>query len=282
MAYIGIDLGGTNIRGAVVKDNVLSDVISVRVSSSGTEQEVLEELFQLTGQLIHEDVKAIGIGVPSVVDIEKGIVYDVQNIPSWKEVPLKKYLEERYHVPVLVNNDANCFALGEKYFGQGGAYHSFIGLTIGTGMGAGIIIHDKLYAGSNCGSGEFGMVNYLDRYFEYYASGQFFKNVYQADGEEVFHNAKRGDREALKMFEELGTHIGNAIKMILYTYDPETIILGGSIKNAFPYYKESMWKEIGSYVYPKSLEKFRIKISSLKNSGVLGAAALCYEKDLTV
>ena len=282
MAYIGIDLGGTNIRGAVVKDNVLSDVISVRVSSSGTEQEVLEELFQLTGQLMHEDVKAIGIGVPSVVDIEKGIVYDVQNIPSWKEVPLKKYLEERYHLPVLVNNDANCFALGEKYFGQGSAYHSFIGLTIGTGMGAGIIIHDKLYAGSNCGAGEFGMVNYLDKYFEFYASGQFFKNVYQADGEEVFHNAKGGDREALKMFEELGTHIGNAIKMILYTYDPETIILGGSIKNAFPYYKESMWKEIGSYVYPKSLEKFRIKISSLKNSGVLGAAALCYEKDLTV
>lgn len=280
MAYIGIDLGGTQIRGAGVEGDELSDVISMKVSSSGTENEVLQELFHLADRLVNKDTTAIGIGVPSVVDIEEGIVYDVQNIPAWKEVHLKKHLEDRYHIPVLINNDANCFALGEKYFGQGKDYHSFIGLTIGTGMGAGIIINDKLYAGTNCGAGEFGMVNYLDKYFEYYSSGQFFKNIHEADGEEIFHQAEKGEKVALKMFEEFGTHLGNAIKMILYTYDPEIIIFGGSIKDAYSFYKDSMWKEIRKYAYPKSLEKFQIKISTLKNSGVLGAAALCYNEKL--
>lgn len=280
MNITGIDLGGTNIRGGVVNNNVLADVKSVRVSSSGTEDEVLQELFHLADQLVNNDTTAIGIGVPSVVDMERGIVYDVQNIPSWKEVHLKKHLEERYHLSVLINNDANCFALGEKYFGQGKNYHSFIGLAIGTGIGAGIIINDKLYAGANCGAGEFGMVNYLDKYFEYYASGQFFKNVYHTDGGEIFHEAEKGEKEALKIFEEFGRHLGNAIKMILYTYDPELIIFGGSIKDAYPFYKDTMWEEIEDYAYPKSLEKFQIKISNLKDSGVLGAAALCYNEKL--
>lgn len=281
MNIIGIDLGGTNIRGAVVKEGVLSDVKAIRVSSSGTEEEVLKELFQLTDKLVESKITAIGIGVPSVVDIEKGIVYDVQNIPSWKEVHLKEHLENRYHIPVLINNDANCFALGEKYFGQGKDYHSFIGLAIGTGLGAGIIINDKLYAGPNCGAGEFGMVNYLDKYFEFYASGQFFKNEYQTDGEDVFRKAEKGYKEALMMFEEFGAHLGNAVKMILYTYDPEIIIFGGSIKDAYPFYKDTMWREIREYAYPKSLEKFQIRISTLKNSGILGAAALCYDENLS-
>ncbi|MGH2645763.1 MAG: ROK family protein, partial [Chitinophagaceae bacterium] len=132
--------------------------------------------------------------------------------------------------------------------------------------------------GPNCGAGEFGMVNYLDKYFEYYASGQFFKNKYKVDGEEIFHKAEKGDKEALEMFEELGTHLGNAVKMILYTYDPEVIIVGGSIKDAYPFYKKSLWREIRNYAYPKSLERFQIVISTLKNSGVLGAAALCYDQ----
>lgn len=278
MAYIGIDLGGSYIRGAEIKDNILSEVKSIPVSSLGTEKEVLYEIFQLTDQLMNSNIRGIGVGVPSVVDVEKGIIYDVQNIPSWREVPLKRYMEQRYHVPVLINNDANCFALGEKHFGQGKNYHSFIGLTIGTGLGAGIIIHNKLYAGPNCGAGEFGMVNYLDKYFEYYASGQFFKNIYHTDGNTIFQRASAGEGEALRIFEEFGVHLGNAIKMILYTYDPEIIIIGGAIKDAYPYYYESMWEEMRHFGYPKSIEKFRIEVSELKNSGILGASGLCLDQ----
>jgi glucokinase len=111
---IGIDLGGTHVRAGVVSEGRLENIASVRIPSDGSVDEVLRVIFQLVDPLIDGNTNAIGIGVPSVVDVEKGIVYDVQNIPSWKVVELKKLMEERYRLPVLINNDANCFALGEN------------------------------------------------------------------------------------------------------------------------------------------------------------------------
>jgi glucokinase len=116
---IGIDLGGTNMRGGLVSENNLSSILSQKVSASGSVDEVLKELFSLVDRLVGPSIKAIGIGVPGLVDTEQGIVYDVVNIPSWKEVPLGQLLGDRYHLPVFINNDANCFALGEFYFGKG-------------------------------------------------------------------------------------------------------------------------------------------------------------------
>jgi glucokinase len=277
---IGIDLGGTHVRAGIVSEEELTNVVSMRIPSSGTVEEVLQVIFNLVNPLVNQNVKAIGIGVPSVVDIDKGIVYDVQNIPSWKEVALKEIMEKRYGHPVFINNDANCFALGEKYFGKGKNFRSMIGLTIGTGLGAGIIINDKLYAGVNCGAGEFGMVEYLDQYFEYYASGQFFENCYQTNGEVVFKKAQDGDPLSLVIFEELGTHLGNAIRMILYTYCPEVIIIGGSISGAYSFFEKTMWERIRLYVYSNTLKQFHLEISELENCGVLGAAALYYDTHL--
>jgi len=273
---IGIDLGGTHVRAGIVADGNLADIQSVRIPSSGTVDEVLKIIFELIDPLVSRNVIAIGIGVPSVVD-NNGIVYDVQNIPSWKKVALKKIMEERYHLPVSVNNDANCFALGEKYFGKGKDFHSMIGLTIGTGLGAGIIINDKLYAGVNCGAGEFGCVEYLDQFVEYYASGQFFENCYQTKGEVVYKKALDGDPLSIMIFEEFGTHLGNAIRMILYTYCPELIVFGGSISKAYPLFQERMWERIHTYIYSNTLEHFHLEISELENSGILGAASLYYD-----
>ena len=98
---IGIDLGATNIRGSVVIGDTLSDIVSARIHSDGTVEEVLNDVYQVIDALINDSVKAIGIGVPSVVDVKEGIVYDVLYIPSWKEVPLKRILETKYHIPVL-------------------------------------------------------------------------------------------------------------------------------------------------------------------------------------
>ena len=274
---IGIDLGGTHVRAGIVSDGKLADIVSVRIPASGSEEEVLNIIYKLIAPLVNENIKAIGIGVPSIVDIENGIVYDVQNIPSWKKVELKKLMEEKYQLPVSINNDANCFALGEKYFGKGKNFHSMIGLTIGTGLGAGIIINDKLYAGVNCGAGEFGCVEYLDQYVEYYASGQFFENCYQTNGELVYKKALEGDPLSIMIFEELGTHLGNAIRMILYTYCPELIVLGGSISKAYPLFQERMWRRIRTYIYSSTLDKFHLEISELQNSGILGAASLYYD-----
>jgi len=274
---IGIDLGATNIRGTVVSGEDISDIISRRIKTKGTQEEVLEDVYSLIDGLIDIDVKAIGIGVPSVVDVKKGIVYDVIHIPSWKEVHLKELLEIRYKIPVFVNNDANCFALGEHYFGKGKGVDDMIGLTIGTGLGAGVIINNHLYAGRNCGAGEFGMVDYLDKNYEYYASGSFFNNVYGLNGEDAFKKAKDGDALALSLYAELGKHLGNAIKMILYTYDTELIILGGSVQLAYDFFQQAMWERINTFEFPKGLENLQIKTSALANSGILGAAALFYD-----
>jgi glucokinase len=277
MKVIGIDLGATNIRGAVVSEGKASKIQARRINTGGTEKQVLGDVFSIVDRLIDRDVEAIGIGVPSVVDAELGIVYDVQHIPSWKEVPLKRLMQERYDIPVYVNNDANCFALGEHYFGKGRGIDNLVGLTIGTGLGAGIIINNTLYAGPNCGAGEFGMVDYLNRNYEFYCSGSFFQNVYGLNGEDVFKNAKEGDARALKLYEELGMHLGNVIKLIMYTYDPELIILGGSVPLAYKYFEKTMWERIKTFAYRKSIERLQIKTSALENSGILGAAVLCFD-----
>jgi glucokinase len=274
---VGVDLGATNIRAALVNADTFSNIKSKRINSTGTEQQVLEDVFEVVDAVMNDEIKAIGIGVPGVVDIKNGIVYDVIYIPSWKEVYLKKKMEERYRVPVFVNNDANCFALGEFYFGKGQGRESMIGLAIGTGLGAGIIINHKLYAGPNCAAGEFGMVEYLDKVYEYYCSGQFFQNVYQLDGETVFENAKKGDQQSLYLYGLMGMHLGNAIKTIMYTYDPDLIILGGSVRFAYEFFQQEMWKQIKTCAFTKSVENLRIEISELENSAILGAAALYYD-----
>ncbi|MGZ3822797.1 MAG: ROK family protein, partial [Mucilaginibacter sp.] len=259
---IGIDLGATNIRGAVVTGDTLSDIVSNRIHSDGSVEEVLNDIYQVVDALINDTIKAIGIGVPSVVDVAEGIVYDVLYIPSWVEVPLKKLMEARYHVPVFVNNDANCFAVGEYHFGKGNGVDSMIGLTLGTGLGAGVIINNKLYAGYNCGAGEFGLFNYKDNILEYYCSGSFFQNVHQLDGVQVFEDAKKGDARALELYEELGTHIGHAIKMVMYAYDPQLIILGGSVRHAYDFFQKNMWQEIKTFAYTKSAERIRVEASA--------------------
>ena len=272
-SVVGIDLGATNVRGGIVQQGHISGILSKKIRSRGTEEEVMQDLFSITDQLVNKDVASIGIGVPSVV----GIVYDVQHIPSWVEVPLKQRMEERYHIPVFVNNDANCFALGEFYFGKGQGSTNMIGLTVGTGLGAGIIINKHLYAGPNCGAGEFGMVEYLDHCLEYYCCGQFFQNVYHTDGQLVFERAAAGEAQALQWYAEMGLHLGKTIKVIMYTYDPSLIILGGSVRFAYAYFQQAMWQQIQSFAFTKSISRLQIELSDLTNSGILGAAGLYFD-----
>ncbi len=274
---LGIDMGGTNIRGGLVSENILSGLVSKKINANGSAEEVIGELFSLTDELMNANVNSIGIGVPGLVNNEEKMVYDVVNIPSWKKIPLQQLIEERYNIPVYVENDANCFALGEFYFGKGKGNNSMLGLTIGTGLGSGIIINKKLYSGKNGGAGEFGMIAYLDQCYEYYASGQFFKNVYSINGEDVYLSAKEGNAAALKMYEEMGAHLGNAIKMILFSLDVELIVLGGSVRHAFAFFEKAMLKELNTFPFTRALEHLKIEVSTLENAGVLGAAALCYK-----
>jgi glucokinase len=274
---IGVDLGGTNVRAGLVEGGHLADVRSVAVRSQGSERDVLEDMFSAIDAVMRKDVAGIGAGVPSVIDLKAGIVYDVQNIRSWKKVPLKARLEERYRLPACINNDANCFAAGEKYFGKAKPFDHAVGLILGTGLGAGVIANGRLYSGVNCGAGEFGMLPYLDKNFEAYASGQFFERVHGVSGRELSGRAERGDERALAIFAEFGGHLGEAVKAICYSVDPEVIVLGGSVSRSTRFFQAAMWDVFQSFAYSITKDRLKIEVSETENIAILGAAALYYD-----
>ena len=274
-AVIGVDIGGTTIQaGNVLKGSVMKE-ISLKVNSKGSENEIIQDVITAIETVLSNNVTAIGIGVPAVVDPNTGIVYDVQNLPSWKKVPLKKIISSHFNLPVFINNDANCFVIGEHVFGQGKGMTNIIGLCIGTGLGMGVIVNGQLYNGVLCGAGEVGMLSYKEGILEDYTSSFFFTNQYGKSANTMASLAKKGDANALKAFSIFGEHMGDAIKSILYMYAPEFIIMGGSISKAFPYFKNSMEQRIQTFAYPKQIENLKIKVSNQSSSAILGAAALC-------
>lgn len=276
-AIIGVDLGGTKISLGRVEEGRIVRHVSAAVSGQGSKQQVIEEVIGTIEQVFDPAIAGIGVGVPSVVDVEKGIVYDVQNIPSWNEVRVKEILERRFGRPVYVNNDANCFAVGERHFGKGVNYRHLVGLIVGTGLGAGIIINGRLYSGPNCGAGEFGMIPYKDSILEHYSSGQYFTRAHGVRGEEVHSRAQSGDPEAIAIFEQFGAHFGDAIMTIMLAVDPEAIILGGSVSKDFSFFEKAMRERMKVFPYHKTLERIVIEVSDQPQIAILGAAALYYD-----
>ena len=250
---IAIDLGGTNIRAARIEGYEIKQKIGVKCKANGQKHDVVQQLFDLVRQLMTPETEKIGIGVPSIIDHEKGVVYDVQNIPSWDIVPIKALMEKEFSLPSAVDNDVNCFALGEKHFGIGKQYRNFVGITIGTGIGAGIVIDGKLYRGSNTGAGEIGCLPYLNSDYEHYCSCQWMN--------------KRG-LNALELS-------GKLLQAILLTYDPEAIIIGGGITGGSDFFKTAMMQSMASnFPYPKEIEHIHVHFSTLEDCGLLGASRL--------
>lgn len=273
---LSIDLGGTNVRIAQVENGICLNKMSVPCLAQQDASAVLDQLFQLITGMMNVQVDGIGIGVPSIVDVEKGIVYNVANISSWKKIHLKDILEKRFMVPVAINNDSNCFTLGESMFGEGKPYAHMVGVTIGTGIGAGVIINHRLYCGQYMGAGEIGSLPYLDSDFEHYCSSSFFKR-HDTTGVVVAEKAERGDGAALEIWREFGTHLGNLMKVILFSYAPQAIILGGSIVSAFHFFKDTMKDAMQDFPYKILLDNVKIITSYLKDASLLGASSL-FEK----
>jgi len=277
MNILGVDIGGTKVACGLVANKKIEKELSINIDNQQHKDEILKQIIQSIEQVFNPAVEGIGVGAPGLVDPGKGIVYQLNNIPSWKEVHLKDLLEKHFNRPVYVNNDANCFAVGEKYFGKGLAFENLVGIVMGTGMGAGIIANNRLYAGVNCGAGEFGSIPQNGRLLEYYCSGQFFKNEYNTTGSELFALASRGDQRALEIFDTFGTHVGETINLVMYTIAPQAIILGGSVSKSFAFFKEAMWKSVDKFPYKKVTENLIIEQSEMKDVAILGAAALCFD-----
>lgn len=272
---IAVDLGGTNVRVGLVEEDRIIRLLSEPCHASGPENEVVDQISSMISALLRDGkVKGIGIGVPSVVDVEKGIVYDVIGIPSWKEVHLKELLEARFALPVFINNDCNCFALGVSRFGEAKGVHEAVGVTLGTGVGSSLVIDGRLYCGHNTGAGEIGNIPYLDKDYEFYCSSRFFVSR-GTSGRDAEHDAAAGIPGALALMEEFGTHVGRLVKVIMYAFDPNVIVFGGSIANAFDLFKGSMYAELATFPYRKSLDRLRICRSMTPNIGILGASSLC-------
>ena len=144
-------------------------------------------------------------------------------------------------------------------------------------MGAGIYFDNKLYLGSNCGAGEFGMLPYKDGCYEDYCSGQFFSKKLNVSGKEIFEKAEKGDKEALQIFHEFGLHLGNAISAIVLAIDPELIILGGSVSQAYKYFQKSVMLSLKNFPYKNSIKNLKIIESNLEHIAILGAASLYFE-----
>ena len=276
---IGIDLGGTKVNvGRIEKGLIVEKKYSFIPSDSDNEWDVINLIIEKIRELLVDGVNGIGVGIPSVVDREKGIVYDVQNIKSWKKVHLKEILEKEFQIPVYLDNDANCFALGEYRFGAAKKSKSIVGLTIGTGMGAGIINDGYLLKDANGGAGEFGLIPYLDADYERYCSGQFFKNNFNINGELLAEKARNGDMEALDAFQQFGEHLGNAVKMIMYAIDPEKIVIGGSVAKSHNLFENAMYESLKSFTFQTALKSLEIVFSNTSDIAILGAASLHYDE----
>lgn len=276
--YLGVDIGGTKVQGGIVQDGELIQEVRFETSASASKEQILAELVHHLTPLVTADVAGIGIGVPGLVDEDAGIVHNVQNIPSWREVHLKQHLGGYFEQPVYLTNDANAFAIGEKMYGQGKPYANLVGLALGTGLGAGIIINHQVYSGTLSSAGEFGMIPYLDKTIEDYCSGKFFGQRTSRPGTEWHALAEQGDAEALAVYTEFGRHLGRALHIILYALSPEAIFLGGSVSRGYDFFRSGLYESLAAFPFRQVTDRLVIAPSIINNAAVLGAAALCHMK----
>ena len=275
-ALIGVDLGGTKVAAGLIRKGILAKQTEARINQESEDpMDAVRLMVDQISKLMDGGVRGIGVGVPGLVNRDWGIVYDVLNIPNWKEIPLKALLEEKFEIPVYVDNDANCFAMGEYRYGAFAGHDDFVGVTLGTGMGSGIVKNGALIPDAHCCSGEFGTMSYLDGIYENYTSGMYFKLKYGKDGEEVAMKAREGEPWALQAYREMGRHLGNAINTIIMAVDPPLVIIGGSVAKASEFYRDSMWESIRKIPFPSVLENFRVEFTETEHIAIKGAAALC-------
>jgi glucokinase len=277
---IGVDMGGTKVSAGLTLGSDVCERSYRSIDGRARKEQVLSDVLLCIEQVMRPDVLAIGIGVPSLVDTKNGKVYQMQNVPSWDEVPLREIVQQRFGLPVFLNNDANCFAIGEKYYGVGKPYRHFVGITLGTGIGGGVVVQEQLYEGNNCCAGEFGSIPYMDGIYEDYCSGKFFKQHAGMDGATLATRAREGDSGALRMMEAYGEHLGNLMQAVLFAYDPQAIVLGGSIRRDYALFEGGMRRALARFPYPHCIDRLQIHVSQLADSPILGAAALYWDAEV--
>ncbi|SHH58051.1 ROK family protein [Thermosipho atlanticus] len=311
MKIIGVDLGGTFTKiglvdsntGKIIKKKEIETM--VELGGDAVVKRISEGINELVGS---ETYEAVGIGSPGSIDIENGIVRFSPNFPDWIDFPLGPKLSNLLNKKVYVENDANSFALGEKWFGAGKGKKHIIVLTLGTGVGGGIISHDILITGANgigaelghviinpkgrlCGCGNYGCL-------EAYASATaiikmayegrkkfpdsiIFKND-KVTAKAVFDAAKSNDRLGLIIRDEVVEALAVAIASFIHTFNPEVVIIGGGISKAGEFLFKPLKSRVNELVMPSFKNSFEIIQSPLvENASILGAASIVLQRRKT-
>lgn len=265
-----------------------------------------EVLFTLVKSIIEEGIVGIGIGVAGILSRDKNKILASPNIEQLKGFPLKDAIEKEFSVPVLMENDADVYACGEKWIGVGQGFENFVLLTLGTGIGAGIFYKGKLFDGPTeighmvvepegnvCSCGNIGC-------FEAYASGWAIMNrtidllregqksvlhdccqgnFYRITPEMVYKTALKGDSLCRGIFRDMGRYLGCGISSLINIFGPEAVILGGGLSKAWDLFIKEIQKEISRRTIPSISDGVKILRSSIApDGGAKGAASLLFQK----
>jgi len=274
--YIGVDIGGTSIVAARFSESELLERTEVPTGANRPALEIMESLAEAIEKVLTDEVLGIGIGMPGFMNVESGEILQINNIPSFNGFAIKPWVEERFNLPTFQNNDANCFALGEAYYGAGKKYTNMVGVTLGTGLGGGIILNRKIHTGLLGGAGELGCVPFHGGISEDICSAALFKNKYKTTGLELYNKAKAGDQESLAVFEELAHNIGELLRLVTYVLAPEAFVIGGSVANSWDLLENTIREDMDTkFLAPIITRKIDLVPAQLDNAGLYGAAALC-------
>lgn len=297
---IGIDIGGTNLRIALISEE--GKVIKKIKVPSG--ERILESLLDSIARIINSDVAGIGIGVAGLIDHEKGTVLRSPNLPAIEGINLVETLKERFKIPVAIENDANVAALGEKWLGAGKEFKNFVHLTIGTGIGGGVIYNEKLMnisaeighmvivaSGTPCSCGNNGCletyasakailskaINSLESGTESILRELYGGNFYRLTSEDIYTSALEGDGLSRTILREAGKYLGIGITNIINIFSPQAIVLSGGLIGAWNIYVQEAVKEASQRSFKILFDKTRIIPSILKDdAGIIGAACLAF------
>lgn len=269
-----LDIGGTSINAGRYNNGVIEENIIRDFAANADQAAILAFIIFCIDSVKNETTNAIAIGVPCILDIDQGIVFDAINIPAWQNYPLKAALTAHYQCDIYINNDVNCFVAGEHAFGIAKQFTDVVGICLGTGFGSGFVLNNQLYSGHNCSAGEVGGIAYLAATIDDYCSGKFFKDHYQASGAELSKLAEKDDEKALVAFEQFGEHLAKALTNILFVLDPQVIVIGGSVAKSYHLFIDSLWRELAQFPYKNVTENLTIVKSELENAALYGAAHL--------
>jgi len=311
---VGVDLGGTNIKvGLVTQRGVAEKKISVETKAEGGPDSIISQIKLGINEILSKNklkLQGIGIGSPGVVSIKKGTVENPPNLPGWGKVNLGRIVEKEFDKKVWVENDANAAAIGEMIFGVGKEIDSFIMVTLGTGVGGGIIIDRKLYRGEfgaageighltidhngpKCNCGSFGCV-------ETYIGNNYLVNNVKKDLIanpnsqiiELLNNdlemltpkviqeaAEMGDNYARSVIKNMGVHLGAALASVSNLLDISVFIIGGGVSGFGKPLLDSIEENIAERVLTPLRGRVKVLPAKLKNdAGIKGASALVFYK----